>query len=160
MANITKTNTRKNTVELRTILNNDGTHMENVYIDGQFFCCMGSVNERDKQAALETIQKAIDGSSNMYEAAKKLMNVACINDSGNDPTEQIEVQGHQLLIDYNKKLGCDERGNELVNCAELNITDHTAIKEILKARYEALLATETVFCDEEEEEEGYDTAWD
>lgn len=116
---INKTNTNKSVIELRKELSESGTAVENIYVDGQKFCCFGYVSERDKEAGLKAIQAAIDGSENLYEAMQKLMTNANLTDNKVEPDEEIEVNGCTMFISYADKAIYDCGGNEVVNCKEL-----------------------------------------
>lgn len=132
---INKTNTNKNIVELRSELNAQGVRMENVYVNGEKFCCVGYVSEKDKQACLKAIQTAIDSSKNMYEAMCKLMVNANLTDNNVEPDEQIDVDGETVLISYVNKAMYDIYGEEIVNCSDLQCElPREACKEILIGR--------------------------
>lgn len=141
MAEINTTNHNKNIVELRSELGANGTKMENVYVDGKKFCCVGYVNEKDKQACLKAIQTAVDGSENLYEAMMKLMTIANLGDKEVVPDEQVNVNGYEVLISYEKRAAYDHNGDEICNCRELECElAPEAIKAILTPRVEAALA--------------------
>lgn len=143
MANIITKTSKKNILEIKSSLSANGVKMETVYVDGRPFCCLGSNSEVDKMAALNAIKTAIDNTDSLYEAMLALSQVALISDSGKNPTEQIEVEGAALLIDYDARVALDLSGEVVADCSDLNITDHAAIKELLKARYSAaVLANE------------------
>ena len=144
MANITKTNTRKNVVELRKTLMNDGTTMETVYVNDRPFCCMGSVSKEDREAGLKVIQTAIDGSDTPCEAQLKLLQIALISDTGANPTEQITVCDEELCIDYKQKTAYNLAGDAVIDCKDVDCNEEAAIREILKSRYEAKVRTEEV----------------
>lgn len=116
---INKTNTNKNVVELRRELSANGTTLENVYVDGQKFCCVGYVSEKDRQACLKAIQAAIDGSENMYEAMTKLMANANLTDAEVEPDEEVMVGDTPMVISYRDKAIYDLNGEEIVNCRDL-----------------------------------------
>lgn len=141
MAEINPTNHNKNIVELRSELGANGIKMENVYVDGKKFCCVGYVNEKDKQACLKAIQTAVDGSENLYEAMMKLMTIANLGDKEVVPDEQVNVNGYEVLISYEKRAAYDHNGDEICNCRELECElAPEAIKAILTPRVEAALA--------------------
>jgi len=117
---INKTNTNKNVVELRKELAANGTTMENVYVNGEKFCCVGYVSEKDRQACLNTIQAAIDGSDNMYEAMMKLMANANLTDADVEPDEEVVINGTSMVISYQDKAFYNLYGEEIVNCRELD----------------------------------------
>lgn len=130
--NINKTNTNKSVVELRKELNSNGVTMENIYVDGQKFCCVGYVSEKDKQACLKAVQAAVDGSENLYEAMMKLMANANLTDAGIEPDEEIMVGDIPMVISYRDKAIYDLDGEEFVNCRELECNlPNEACKTIL-----------------------------
>ena len=116
---INKTNTNKSVVELRRELSANGTTLENAYVDGQKFCCVGYVSEKDRQACLKAIQAAIDGSENMYEAMTKLMANANLTDAEVEPDEEVMIGDTPMVISYRDKAIYDLDGEEVVNCRDL-----------------------------------------
>lgn len=140
MATINKTNTNKNTVELRTELNSNGIQMENVYVNDRKFCCVGYVSEKDKAACLKAIQTAVDTSENEYEAMMKLMTIANLGDKEISPDKEIEVCGIKVFISYANKTAYDTNGNEIADCRELacDLPDE-AIEAIIVPRVERVL---------------------
>lgn len=134
---INKTNANKSVVELRKELGTNGVAIENVYVDGQKFCCLGYTSQRDKEAALKAIQSAIDGSENLNEAMLKLMANANLTDKEIEPDEEIKIDGMTMFISYDKKAIYDIGGEELVNCRELECElPPEACKTILLQRLE------------------------
>lgn len=119
MTTITKTNTNKNVVELRKELSSNGITIENVYVNNRKFCCMGYMSEKGKQACLKTIQTAIDGSENEYEAMMKLITIANLNDKEVTPDKEITINNTKVLISYGARAAYDCDGNEIANCREL-----------------------------------------
>lgn len=147
--NINKTNSNKSVIELRSEMTKSGVKMENVYVDGVKFCCVGYVNEKDKQMCLKTIQSAIDGSNDIYEAMEKLMANADFTDAGVEPDEQIEVDGDIMFIDYSKKAIYNANGNEIVNCTDIvGELSSEVCKEILTQRVRIMKLTNTFEEDE------------
>ena len=140
---INKTNTSKSVVELRKELADNGTSVENIYVDGQKFCCFGYTSERDKEAGLKAIQAAIDGSENIYEAMQKLMTNANLTDKNVEPDEEVEVNGMLVYISYADKAVYDSNGEEIVNCKELECElPPEACKTILMQKLELELQKE------------------
>lgn len=134
---IEKTNTNKGVVELRKELGDNGVAIENVYVDGQKFCCLGYTSQRDKEAALKAIQAAVDGSENLYEAMQKLMVNANLTDNEIEPDEEIELPYGTAFISYANKAIYDQNGEEVVNCKELECDlPPEACKTILLQRLE------------------------
>ena len=140
---INKTETNKSVVELRKELSENGTTIENVYVDGKKFCCVGYVSEADKEACLKAIQSAIDGSENMYDAMAKLMANANLTDANIEPDEEIMIGELPMVISYRDKAIYDLNGEEFVNCRELTSElPNEACKTILLQRAEIALNTE------------------
>ena len=137
---LNKTKTNKNVVELRQELIANGTNVENVYVDGQKFVCIGYVSERDKAACLKAIQAAVDGSDNLYEAAQKLMINANLTDKQVTPDEEVDVNGYPCLIDYDKRIICDHNGDAIATLEDLHCElPDEAIKTLLIERAEKVL---------------------
>lgn len=134
---ITKNDSKKNVVELRKELTANGTTLENVYVDGQKFCCIGYVSEKDKQACLKAIQVAVDNSDSLYEAMMKLAINANLTDNEVEPDEQIDFYGATMFINYRDKAIYDANGEEYVNCNDIECElPKAACKEILIRRAE------------------------
>lgn len=151
---IEKTNTNKSVIELRKELGDNGVAIENVYVDGQKFCCLGYTSQRDKEAALKAIQVAVDGSENLYEAMQKLMVNANLTDNEIEPDEEIEVNGTHLFISYTDKAIYDGSGEEVVNCRELECElPPEACRTILMQRLELAMQDEELDLDGFEYEE-------
>lgn len=140
---IEKTNTNKGVLELRKELGSNGVAIENVYVDGQKFCCLGYASQRDKEAALKAIQAAIDGSASLYDAMDKLMTNAALTDNNIEPDEEIEVNGMRMFISYADKAIYGDTGEEVVNCRELECDlPPEACKTILMQRLELAMQEE------------------
>ena len=134
---LNKSNTNKSVVELRKELGSNGVAIENVYVDGQKFCCLGYTSPKDKEAALKAIQVAVDGSESLSEAMSKLMTNANLTDKDIEPDEEIKIDGMTMFISYAKKAIYDIGGEELVNCRELECElPPEACKTILLQRLE------------------------
>lgn len=137
---INKTKTNKSVVELRKELNENGAHIENVYVDGQKFCCIGYVSAKDRDACMKAIQAAVDGSENMYEAMSKLMANANLTDANVEPDEEVMIGDTPMVISYRDKAIYDLDGEEFVNCRELTCElPNEACKTILLQRAEIAL---------------------
>lgn len=145
---LNKTNTNKSVIELRKELADNGTKVENVYVDGQLFTTIGYVSERDKDACLKAIQTAVDGSSSLYEAMQKLMTNAKLTDNEVEPDEEIDVPGGTVFISYANKAIYDHNGEEIVNCQELECDlPPEACKTILMQRLELAMQEEELDLD-------------
>lgn len=135
--NINKTNTEKSVVELRKELDSNGVTMENIYVDGQKFCCVGYVSEKDKEACLKAVQTAVDGSENLYDAMMKLMANANLTDANIDADEEVMIDDVPMVISYRNKAIYDLNGEEFVNCRELECElPNEACKTILMQKAE------------------------
>ena len=151
---IEKTNTNKSVLELRKELGDNGVAIENVYVDGQKFCCLGYTSQRDKEAALKAIQVAVDGSETLYEAMQKLTVNANLTDKNIDPDEEIDLPYGTMFISYADKAIYDQNGNEIVNCKELECElPAEACRTILMQRLELAMQDEELDLDGFEYEE-------
>lgn len=155
MTNITTTNTTKNAVEIRAELNANGTKIEYIVVNGQKIGVLGSTSEKDKQNAIKAIQTALDASNgNIYEMMQKLNTIATIEEKEIEPDEQIEVCGVDVIISYAAKTAYTLDGEEIANCTDLPDMPNEAIKAVLVARIE------TVIAEREAEEDYYDDEYD
>lgn len=140
MATINTTNTTKNAVEIRSELNNNGTKIEYIVINGQKCGILGSTSEKDKQNAIKAIQTALDASDgDIYEMMSKLSTIATLEENEIDSDEMVEVCGEDIIISYASKAAYSTDGEEIVNCADLPDMPNEAIKAVLVARAETLL---------------------
>ena len=141
MTNITTTNTAKNAVEIRTELKENGIKVEYIVVNGQKLGVLGSTSERDKQAAIKTIQTALDASNgNIYEMMSKLSTIATIEEKEIEPDEMIEIGGEEVIISYAAKTAYTVDGEEIADCTDLPDMPAEAIKAVLMARIEAKYA--------------------
>ena len=141
MANISKTNTKKNAVEIRNELAANGTMIEYIVINGQKVGILGSVSEKDRQKALDAIQTALDASDgNIYEMMQKLSTIAMMQENEIEPNEMIEVCGVEIIISYDAKAAYTTDGEEIANCNDLPKMPYEAVKAVLIARAETALA--------------------
>lgn len=143
MANINVTNTAKNAVEIRAELNANGTKIEYIVIDGQKVGMLGSTGEKDKQNAIKAIQSALDASNgNIYEMMRKLSTIATIEEKEIAADEMVNVNGEEIIISYASKTAYTIDGEEIVNCTDLPDMPNEAIKAVLVARAEAIIAAQ------------------
>lgn len=131
---ITRTETKKNVVELRDAINKQGAKVVHIIIDGMTVGVMGYTSEKDKEAALKVLQTAIDSSENTMEALMKINTIANFTDKEVNPTEEIVVDDVTYYIDYEKKTAYDEVAEEVVDCTDLECDVPEAIKAILIER--------------------------
>lgn len=104
--NITKTETKKNTVELLQTISATGTKLTMISINGQTIGCAGYTSETDRKAMEKAIQEAVDGSENTREAVDKLTQIAKLSDAGlvaSYALEQIKVGSTDVIIDYTER---------------------------------------------------------
>ena len=141
MTNITATNTAKNAVEIRAELAKNGTVIEYIVVDGQKIGVLGSAGEKDKQNAIRAIQTALDASDgDIYAAVEKLATIATIEEKEIAPDEMIEINGESVIISYASKTAYDINGDRIVDCTDLPDMPNEAIKAVLVARAENILA--------------------
>lgn len=140
MLNITNTNT-KNVVELRKELNANGVAIEYITIEGNKIGMLGAVNEKDREAAIKTLNEAYAASNgNVYEMIRKLDTLATMEEKKIDPDEVVQVCGRDILISYSKATAYTMTGKELADCADLPSMPNEAIKAVLIARAETALS--------------------
>lgn len=141
MTNITATNTAKNAVEIRAELAKNGTVIEYIVVDGQKIGILGSTGEKDKQNAIRAIQTALDASDgDIYAAMTKLSTIATIEEKEIEPDEMIEINGYKVIISYASKTAYDINGDSIADCTDLPDMPNEAIKAVLIARAENVLA--------------------
>lgn len=141
MTTINATDNTKNAVEIRSELAANGITVEYIVINGMKCGVLGSVSEKDKQAAIKTIQTALDASDgDVYAAMAKLTTIATIEEKDIQPDEMIVVDGEEIIISYAAKAAYTLDGEELVNCTDLPDMPNEAIKAVLEARVKAELA--------------------
>lgn len=141
MATINTTNNKKNAVEIRKELKENGTSIEYIIINDQKVGILGSTSEKDKQNAIKAIQAALDSSDgNIYEMIQKLSTIATIEEKEIEPDEMIEICGEEVIISYVSKTAYTIEGEEIVNCTDLPDMPNEAIKAVIVARIEALNA--------------------
>lgn len=137
MANI---NTEKNPVEILTELRTDKTKVEYIVINGVKYGIMGSVNEADRAAAINALNKAyVASGGDIYKMMANLSAVATFEENGVDPDEVVKVNGVDIILSYDKATAYDMSGNKIANCTDLPAMPKEAIKAVLMARVEAAL---------------------
>ena len=140
MANINTTNNKKNAVEIRKELGANGTAIEYIVINGQKVGILGSVNDKDRQKALDALQTALDASDgDIYEMAQKLSTIATMAENDIEPDEMIEVCDTEIIISYGARAAYTVDGEEVANCDDLPSMPYEAVKAVLVARVEAAL---------------------
>lgn len=130
----------KNAVEIQTELKKGGTKVEYIVIDGVKCGIMGSLNEADRAAAIDALNKAyVASNGNIYEMMQKLNTIATMEENKIDPDEVVEVCGEEIILSYSKAAAYTMDGEEIVNCDDLPAMPKEAIKAVLIARVETAL---------------------
>lgn len=145
MANINNSKKSLNRVQL---MKENNTNLEYLYIDGVKLGCMGSVNDRDREAGIAVIQRIVDNSDKTgYALAMEVMAQAqfeaSMNEKGIKPDEVLEVSTNEniypCILSYKNKAVYDELGEEIANARDLDDINERAMIEVLKARAKAAL---------------------
>ena len=151
----------KNHVEIRNELRN-GTTIEYVVVDGQKIGILGSVNEKDRELALEVLNKAyIESGSSIPAMIAALNNIASDAEREITPDEVVDVNGVQIEICYDTAKAYRLGGDEIANCDDLDYKTlpAEAIKALLVSRAENVIATEIEneieYDDEDDDDDDY-----
>lgn len=137
MANI---NVNKNSVEIRSEFKKNGTKVEYIVIDGVKCGIMGSLNDVDRAAAIDALNKAyVASNGNIMEMMQKLNTIATIEEKEIEPDEVVEVCGVEVILSYSKAKAYTMDGNEIANCDDLPALQKEAVKAVLMARVETAL---------------------
>ncbi len=140
MTTIEKTNNTKNAVEIRSELATNGISVEYIVINGQKCGVLGSASEKDKEAAIKTLQTALDASDgNLCAAMNKLNIIATMEEHEIKPDEMVKVRNRDIILSYESKTAYTVQGKEIANCKDLDNIPTEAIKALLIARAEAAL---------------------
>jgi len=142
MANI-NINTKKSLNRVQLMKENN-TNLEYLYIDGIKCGCMGSVNDRDREAGLAVIQRIVDNSDKtgmalVMEVMAQVNFEASMNEKEINPDEVLEVKvdgiTYPCVLNYEKKALYDEAGEEICNTRDIDCElDERALKALLEAR--------------------------
>lgn len=142
MANI-NINTKKSPNRVQLMKENN-TNLEYLYIDGIKCGCMGSVNDRDREAGLAVIQRIVDNSDKtgmalVMEVMAQVNFEASMNEKEINPDEVLEVKvdgiTYPCVLSYEKKALYDEAGEEICNTRDIDCElDERALKALLEAR--------------------------
>ena len=166
MANI-NINTKKSLNRVQLMKENN-TNMEFLYIDGIKCGCMGSVNDRDREAGLAVIQRIVDNSNKtgmalVMEVMAQVQFESSMNEKEINPDEVLEVKvdgiTYPCILSYEKKALYDEAGEEICNACDINCElDERALKALLEARAvnvlrEDLASKHDDYEDEDEDED-------
>ena len=140
MIEITKNNSTKNAVELKKELNENGVSIEYITINGQKVGMFGSVNEKDREAAVKALNAAYESSNgNIMEMMRKLTAIATMEEKEINPDEMVEVRGRGIMISYVNATAYTMDGKEIANCKDIPNISNEAIKALLVARVEVAL---------------------
>lgn len=138
MANI---NTNKNAVEIRSELNAQGVKIEYIVINGQKVGILGSVNDRDREAALKTLNDAyIASGGDLMAMAANLNTIAAITENNITPDEMIEINGVNVIISYEAATAYTLDGEEITDCKDIPNMPREGIKALLISRVKNLFA--------------------
>ena len=130
----------KNAVEIMTELKANGTKVEYIVIDGVKCGIMGSLNEADRAAAIDAINKAyVASNGSIFEMMEKLGTIATMEEKNIEPDEVVEVCGVEVILSYSKAKAYTMDGEELANCEDLSALPKEAVNAVLMARVEAAL---------------------
>lgn len=165
MANI-NINTKKSLNRVQLMKENN-TNMEFLYIDGIKCGCMGSVNDRDREAGLAVIQRIVDNSNKtgmalVMEVMAQVQFESSMNEKGINPDEVLEVKvdgiTYPCVLSYEKKALFDEAGEEICNTRDIDCElDERALKALLEARAVNAIRNDNESkynnCDDEDEDE-------
>lgn len=168
MANI---NTKKSLNRIQLMKENN-TNMEFLYIDGIKCGCMGSVNDRDREAGLAVIQRIVDNSDKtgmalVMEVIAQVQFEASMNEKEINPDEVLEVKvdgiTYPCVLSYEKKALFDEAGEEICNARDIDCElDERALKALLEARAVNAIRNdnESKYNDYEDEDEDCEEDWE
>lgn len=138
MANI---NTKKNAVEIREELNKQGVKIEYVVINGQKIGMLGTVSERDREAALKALNDAyVASGGDILAMAANLSTIAAMTENNIVPDEMIEIHGVDVIISYEAAAAYTTDGEEIANCKDIPNMPREGIKALLVSRVENLFA--------------------
>lgn len=170
MANI-NINTKKSLNRIQLMKENN-TNMEFLYIDGIKCGCMGSVNDRDREAGLAVIQRIVDNSDKtgmalVMEVMAQVQFEASMNEKEINPDEVFEVKvdgiTYPCVLSYEKKALFDEAGEEICNARDIDCElDERALKALLEARAVNAIRNdnESKYNDYEDEDEDCEEDWE
>lgn len=135
IANIYALTHTKNAVEIRAELNASGTKVEYICIGGVKCGILGSVNKKDREAAIKALNAAyIASNGNVSEMIQKLATIATIEEKEIEPDEVVNVNGVEVMLSYDKKTAYTMDGEEIANCTDLPDMPKEAVKAVLVAR--------------------------
>lgn len=140
MATINTINTTKNAVQIHTEFKANGTKIEYITVDDQRIGILGSINDRDREAALKVLNDTYTASNgNIYEMMQKLSTLATITENEIEPDEMVTICDKNIMLSYSKAKAYTMDGEEIANCDDLPSMPTEAIKAVLIARVEAAI---------------------
>ena len=141
MANINNSKKVLNRVQL---MRENNSNLEFLYIDNIRVGCMGSVNDRDREAGLAVIQRIVDNSDKtgmalVMEVMAQVQFESSMNEKEINPNEVLEVKvdgiTYPCVLSYEEKALFDEAGEEICNTRDIDCElDERALKALLEAR--------------------------
>lgn len=160
MANI-NINTKKSLNRVQLMKENN-TNLEYLYIDGIRVGCMGSVNDRDREAGLAVIQRIVDNSDKtgmalVMEVMAQVQFESSMNEKEINPDEVLEVKvdgiTYPCVLSYEKKALFDEAGEEICNARDIDCElDERALKALLEARAQVAIRNDSNYNNDYEDE--------
>ena len=164
MANINNSKKVLNRVQL---MKENNTNLEYLYIDNIRVGCMGSVNDRDREAGLAVIQRIVDNSDKtgmalVMEVMAQVQFESSMNEKEINPDEVLEVKvdgiTYPCVLSYEKKALFDEAGEEICNARDIECElDERALKALLEARAQVAIRNDSNYNnDYEDEDEDYE----
>ena len=164
MANINNSKKVLNRVQL---MRENNSNLEFLYIDNIRVGCMGSVNDRDREAGLAVIQRIVDNSDKtgmalVMEVMAQVQFESSMNEKKINPDEVLEVKvdgiTYPCVLSYEKKALFDEAGEEICNARDIECElDERAIKALLEARAQVAIRNDSNYNnDYEDENEDYE----
>ena len=161
MANI-NINTKKSLNRVQLMKENN-TNLEYLYIDGIKCGCMGSVNDRDREAGLAVIQRIVDnndktGMALVMEVMAQVQFESSMNEKKINPDEVLEVKVDSItypcVLSYEKKALFDEAGEEICNARDIDCElDERALKALLEARAQVAIRNDNNYNNDYEDED-------
>lgn len=170
MANI-NINTKKSLNRVQLMRENN-SNLEFLYIDNIRVGCMGSVNDRDREAGLTAIQRIVDNSDKtgmalVMEVIAQVQFEASMNEKEINPDEVLEVKvdgiTYPCVLSYEKKALFDEAGEEICNTRDIDCELYErALKALLEARAVNAIRNdnESKYNDYEDEDEDCEEDWE
>lgn len=156
MAEITKTNNGTLDVLYNKVVK-DEQGIEPIVYEGKQVGIIGYANLKDRDTQLQMIQDAVETSNGIFEAMKKLSQIAQCVQNDIVPDEEIEVDGVKVVVSYSDKktyVVTPTSTETLADLSSLNLPTigKDALKELLTRETSRILSERKLA----ECEEGYD----